>query len=49
MDFIERIFGFAPDGGDGMFEFFLLAVPIAGLVVLRHLRKRPRERSSGKQ
>ena len=48
MDFIERIFGFAPDGGDGMFELLLFAVPIVGLVVLRHLRKRRRELSSGK-
>jgi hypothetical protein len=30
MDFIERIFGFAPDGGDGSFEFLLFALPIAG-------------------
>ena len=31
MDFIEQIFGFSPDGGDGSFEFLLFAIPIAGL------------------
>jgi hypothetical protein len=34
MDFIERIFGFAPDGGNGMLEFLLFAIPIAGILVL---------------
>lgn len=34
MDFIERIFGFAPDGGDGSFEFLLFAIPMAGIVYL---------------
>jgi hypothetical protein len=27
MDFIERIFGFALDGGSGTLEFLLFAVP----------------------
>lgn len=31
MDFIERIFGIAPDGGSGSLEFLLFAIPIAGL------------------
>jgi hypothetical protein len=47
MDFIERIFGFAPDGGNGMFEFLLFAVPIAGLAILQYRRRRRRGRSSG--
>jgi hypothetical protein len=34
MDFIERVLGFAPDGGDGSFEFLLFAVPIAGIAYL---------------
>jgi hypothetical protein len=34
MDFIERIFGFSPDGGDGMFEWVLFAIPVMGLIVL---------------
>ena len=43
MDFIERIFGFAPDGGNGMFEFLLFVIPIAGIVVLWRKRKRERD------
>lgn len=31
MDFIERLFGLAPDGGSGLFEFLLFAVPLAGI------------------
>ena len=27
MDFIERLFGFSPDGGDGSFELLLFAIP----------------------
>jgi hypothetical protein len=42
MDFIERLFGIAPDGGSGTLEFLLLAIPIlaAGLWWLR--RSAPR-------
>ena len=45
MDFIERIFGVAPDGGSGSLEFLLFAIPIAGLCYLalrRRLRRQPR-------
>ena len=31
MDFIEQLFGMAPDGGSGALELLLFAVPIAGL------------------
>lgn len=31
MDFIERLFGFAPDGGSGALEVLLFAVPITVL------------------
>jgi hypothetical protein len=41
MDFIERIFGFAPDGGSGSLEFLLFAIPIAGIAYLA-LRRRQR-------
>jgi len=41
MDFIERIFGFAPDGGNGVFELLLFIVPIAGIITLA-LRRRKR-------
>ena len=32
MNFIERLFGMAPDGGNGALEFLLFAPPIAGIV-----------------
>jgi hypothetical protein len=37
MDFIERIFGISPDGGDGSTElmYVLAAVAIVGLVLFR--------------
>jgi hypothetical protein len=41
MDFIEQIFGFAPDGGNGVFELLLFIVPIAGIITLA-LRRRKR-------
>jgi hypothetical protein len=40
MDFIEQIFGFAPDDGNGLFEFLLFAVPIAGIVAIAAWRRR---------
>jgi len=46
MDFIEKIFGFAPDGGSGSFELLLFAIPIAGIcyiVLRRHLRKQRKD------
>ena len=44
MDFIERIFGVAPDGGSGALEAALFIVPalIASLAIA--LRKRSRSR-----
>jgi hypothetical protein len=47
VDFIEKIFGFSPDGGDGSFELLLFAIPIAGLLILggaawRRARRRAR-------
>ena len=44
MDFIERLFGMAPDGGNGALEFLLFALPIAG-IVFSYVRRRPRQRS----
>jgi hypothetical protein len=48
MDFIEQIFGIAPDGGSGLLEMLLFAVPIAGLAALyfypRVRSKRPAAR-----
>jgi len=40
MDFIEKIFGIAPDGGSGSFEFLLFALPIVGIAFLPAKRKR---------
>jgi hypothetical protein len=40
MDFIERIFGIAPDGGSGLFEILLFILPVAGIIVLRAQYKR---------
>ena len=44
MDFIERIFGFSPDGGSGSFEVLLFAIPIACLYLIYRARaaRRPR-------
>jgi hypothetical protein len=50
MDFIERIFGVSPDGGDGSLEFaYLTAVVVAGaLVVYLVYRRRNREQPLGR-
>jgi hypothetical protein len=40
MDFIERVFGMAPDGGSGSFEFLLFLVPLAGIAFLYFRSKR---------
>jgi len=34
MDFIEKIFGFNPDGGSGAFEVLLFVILIVGLYLL---------------
>jgi hypothetical protein len=48
MDFIEQIFGIAPDGGSGFLEMLLFVVPLTGLAALyfypRARSKRPSER-----
>ena len=41
MDFIERIFGIAPDGGSGSLELLLFVLPMAGIIYLV-LRRRQR-------
>ena len=46
MDFIERIFGFAPDGGSGSLEFLLFLVPIAGIAYLVSRRRRSARRDN---
>jgi hypothetical protein len=39
MDFIEQIFGFSPDAGDGSFELLLFAVPIILIVSVAAYRR----------
>ena len=46
MDFIEKIFGFSPDGGNGSFEFLLFAIPIVGLCYLALRRRQRRQRKN---
>lgn len=44
MDFIERLFGIAPDGGSGSLEFLLFALPIAGICYLVVKRRQSRRK-----
>ncbi|MER8868234.1 hypothetical protein NKI19_32040 [Mesorhizobium sp. M0751] len=46
MDFIERIFGVAPDGGDGTTEMLYIAVAlaVAAMVAARSLVRRRAEK-----
>ncbi|MBI2189287.1 MAG: hypothetical protein HYU37_19485 [Acidobacteria bacterium] len=43
MDFIERLFGVSPDGGNGTFELLLLTLPLC-LIVLVQMIRRARDR-----
>jgi len=43
MDFIEKIFGFAPDGGSGAFEVLLFLIPVVGLYLLYRRRTSARK------
>jgi|tagenome__1003787_1003787.scaffolds.fasta_scaffold20920444_3 hypothetical protein len=42
MDFIEAIFGIAPDGGLGALEFMPFVIPVIGVwyIVVRRRRQR---------
>ena len=44
MDFIERIFGIAPDAGSGSLEVLLFLLPVAGLYLLYRRRAARRRR-----
>ncbi len=46
MNLIEQLFGFSPDGGSGMFEFLLLAVPVVTLCVIHWTRSMQSNRKS---
>jgi hypothetical protein len=47
MDFIERLFGFSPDAGSGLFELLLFLIPLVGIaalyLILRWNREKDRE------
>ncbi|HEV8691008.1 MAG TPA: hypothetical protein VGQ91_11975 [Ideonella sp.] len=43
MDFIERLFGWSPDDGNGMFELLLFVIPLAGVVYLVWRRRQARQ------
>ena len=43
MDFIERIFGFSPDGGSGAFEVLLFLIPVVGIYILYRIRSSSRK------
>lgn len=45
MDFIERIFGWAPDHGDGSFELILFLLPITLIIGLTFWRLRGNPRN----
>ena len=40
MDFIERLFGASPDGGNGLFELLWLLLPLAVLAIVWRVRVR---------
>jgi uncharacterized iron-regulated membrane protein len=42
MDFIERIFGVSPDGGNGLFELMLVLLPVLVVSGLWMRRRRGR-------
>ena len=49
MDFIERLFGFSPDGGSGSLEllFFALPVTVAVFIALGRARRSRRRLCGG--
>ena len=49
MDFIERIFGLAPDGGSGSLEFLLFFIPLVGITWLIKYRRASRRHERPKE
>jgi len=45
MDFIEKIFGMAPDGGSGALELALVLVPFLAVSLVAFLAKRRSRRA----
>ena len=42
MDFIEHLFGIAPDNGSGILEFVLIIAPLIGVAAIGALSRRRR-------
>ena len=42
MDFVEKLFGVSPDGGNGLFEVLILLVPLVVVIVTVVILRRPR-------
>jgi hypothetical protein len=38
LNFLERLLGISPDGGSGIIECLLLAIPVCGLLLLSFRR-----------
>jgi hypothetical protein len=49
MDFIERIVGFAPDGGSGSLELLLFVVPVVGVAAALSVRRWARRGNTGRK
>jgi hypothetical protein len=47
MDFIERLFGIAPDGGSGAFEFLLFLIPLIVTAAIWFARRMTRAWNAG--
>jgi len=43
LNFIERLLGISPDGGSGIIELLLLAIPVCGLLLLSVRRRSNRQ------
>lgn len=44
MDFIEKLFGVSPDGGNGLFEVMLFVIPVAVLSIVVLIRRKGKPR-----
>jgi hypothetical protein len=52
MDWIEKVFGFSPDGGSGLTEFLLLLVPIlmaVGVIVAVRMHRQSKTSKQRRQ
>lgn len=47
MNFIEQLFGIAPDGDSGALEFVLFVLPLAGILWIARRRRQAAKRRDG--